>query len=558
MRGADYLVETLIRYGVTDVFGIPGGVVLEFLYALEARRPEITPRLSFHEQAAGFAACGYAQAGGAPGAAYAARGPGFTNLLTAVAEAYQESLPVVFVTAHAWRPAGLPVRMEADQELDAAALAAGITKYAARIDEARDFRSAVDTACRLASGGRKGPVLLDVYSPLWDQEVGPAAESEEPAAPAAADACRRELDRLLAAAERPVILAGDGVRQSGTEAALRCFAERRRIPVLTSRGAQDLMPDSPLYFGYIGSHGLRCGNFVLSKADLIVSMGNRMSFPPKSRSFAPLFERTRTVRLEADGGELRREIPNSVGYQVDLRDFFRCAESEPAAEPGRETWLSVCRRLRDALYDCDTGYPVSALAELFRALPEEYTIVSDVGNHEFWVSRAYARSGSRHRLLCSRSFGTLGCALPKSIGACLRTGRPVLCIVGDQGLQMNIQELQSIAAARLPVVILLLNNRSSGMIRSRQRRREGARLLHTTERDGYSVPDFGGLARAYGLAYCRAGGGEIPFSAAAGPVLAEMEIDPCIELEGTLPAGNACQDMAPALSRALYEELDAL
>lgn len=556
MRAADYLVETLIQYGVTDVFGIPGGVVLDFLYALEARRPEIFPRLSFHEQAAGFAACGYAQAGGALGAAYATRGPGFTNLLTAMAEAYQESLPVLFVTAHAWKNSGLPVRMEADQELDAAALAGGITKYAARIDGARDFRRTVDAACRCAVSGRKGPVLLDVYSPLWNQEVGSPPETVFESC-ADAEPCCPALDGLLAGAERPVILAGSGVRQSGTEAQLRRFAERRRIPVLTSRGAQDLLPDSPVYFGYIGSHGLRYGNFILSKADLIVSMGNRMSVPLGSRSFAPIFDRAKTVRLEVDGAELERAIPNSVGYQVDLRDFFRCAEgAAAAARDGR--WLSVCRRLRDALRGCDTGYPVDALADVFKGLPEEYTIVSDVGNHEFWVSRAYACAGSRHRILYSRSFGTLGCALPKSIGVCLRTRGPVLCVVGDQGLQMNLQELQFIAAGHLPVVILLLNNRSSGMIRSRQRRQHGTRLLHTTEKDGYSAPDFGWVARAYGIAYRKAGDGEGLPPAAAGPALVEMEIEPEIEPEGTLPAGNVCQDLEPALDRALYRELDAL
>lgn len=560
MKAAAYLTELLIRQGVTDVFGVPGGVVLDLLYALEARRPEICPHLCFHEQAAGFAASGFAQAGGSLGAAYATRGPGFTNLLTPMADAWQESLPVLFVTAHGNVPAApLELRVAADQELDAVSLAGGIVKYAARVDRPEDFRSAAQAACRAALTGRPGPVLLDVAGALWRQDVGPAEwENSPPTSPGDPVPACAALKAMLAQAKRPVILAGRGVRQSGTVEQVLAFAQARQIPLLTSRGAQDLFPDSPLYFGYIGSRGLRYSNFILSKADFLLVLGNRMAFPPDSRSFAPILRRAGVFRVEVDPAELARPLSRTAGCPMDLRSFF--AHMAPAPEKsGGSAWFSVCQKLRDRLWDRDAGEPVPALAALFHSLPEAFSIVSDVGDHEFWVSRAYALAGTRHRVLYSQSFGALGCALPKSIGVHFQTGGSVLCIAGDQGLQMNIQELQFIAANRIPVVILLLNNHASGMIRGREQKLFEGRTLHTTPADGYSAPDFRALARAYGLPYRRLPEeGDGIFTETTSPLFLELEVPMEARPEPVLPPGEPCQDMRPALDRALYEELNAL
>lgn len=562
MRAADYLVEKLIQYGATDVFGIPGGVILDFLYALDSRKDQICPHLAFHEQAAGFAAAGYAQVSGTLGVAYATRGPGFTNLITAIADAYQESIPVLFVTAHARKKLSSLARMEADQEIDAVAMVEKITKYAARIDDLQDFIPKVNAACQCAVSGRMGPVVLDIHSQLWIQDVediewtqGNSTESSNLGTESYA-----ELYQLLDESKRPIILAGNGVQQSGTALFVQMFAEKYNIPILTSRCSQDLFARSDMYFGYIGSHGLRYSNFILSKADLIIALGNRLSFPSQSKSFAPIFDRAKTIRVEIDRAELLRKLPNCIDYNVDLKKFFSSNDTARITSRNEE-WLEVCRTLKDSLFAYDTEYPVDAISDVFKQLPTEFSVVADVGNNEFWVSRAYAYAGGPHRILYSRSFGTLGNALPKSIGAYFKTRKPVLCITGDQGLQVNIQELQFIAAARLPIIILLLNNRSSGMIRSHEKQKYGNRFIHTTLEDGYSVSDFGALALAYGLAYCRVNekndisryfGGQIR------PGLLEMEIDCEIDLNLLLPKDNVCQNLAPQLPEELYQQLNKL
>lgn len=560
MRAVDYLLRKLIDCGVTDIFGIPGGVVLDFLYAAEARKAEICPHLCYHEQGAGFAALGYAQVQGTLGVAYATRGPGFTNLITPMADAFQESIPVLFITAHGNKTANAALRMEDDQEMDTISIVDGITKYAARVDEIEEFAFAVDNACRYALDGRMGPVFLDVFSALWNREL-PETQASESHPIEGSQERGIQLGEIVDAinnAERPIILVGSGVQQSGTEKAVEHFAEKYNIPILSSRGSQDLLASSELYFGYVGSHGIRYSNFILSKADLVITFGNRMAFPLKSESFAPLFQRMKTIRVDVDDNEFLREIPNSITVHTDLRDFFLKMQNVELHRHDNN-WIESCRTIKDTLFQCDTDFPVDLLSEIFLKVLPEATIVSDVGNHEFWVSRAYEHAEIDHRILYTKSFGALGCALPKAIGVYYKTKAPVLCIVGDQGIQMNIQELQFIASMRIPVVILVLNNYSSGMIRSREMKKFGQHFVHTTTGDGYSCPNFGKIAAAYGVKYAKLDDAKsIDFQNIAEPILFEIEVDPKVDLVPFLPKGNLCQNMAPPLEKELYFSLNTL
>lgn len=560
MRAVDYLLRKLIDCGVTDVFGIPGGVVLDFLYAAEARKTEICPHLCYHEQGAGFAALGYAQVQGTLGVAYATRGPGFTNLITPMADAFQESIPVLFITAHGNKTPNASLRMEDDQEMDTIPIVDGITKYAARVDEIDEFALAVDNACRYALDGRMGPVFLDVYSALWNSELPEpqASESHFHEGTKEQDTKIDEIVNAINEATRPVILLGNGVQSSKVQKNVKYLAEKYNIPMLSSRGTQDLLASSELYFGYVGSHGIRYSNFILSKADLVIALGNRMAFPLKSESFAPLFQEIKTIRVDVDDNEFLREIPNSITVGMDLRNFFLKMQK---AELHRHdnNWIEICRTIKDALFQYDMDFPVDLLSKMFLKVLPEVTIVSDVGNHEFWVSRAYEHAGIDHRMLYSKSFGALGCALPKAIGAHYKTKAPVLCIVGDQGIQMNIQELQFIASMRIPVAILVINNDSSGMIRSREMKKFGQHFVHTTAEDGYSCPNFEQIAVAYGVKYAKLDYTQsIDFQNIADPILLEIKVDPTVDLVPFLPKGNLCQNMAPPLEKNLFFSLNTL
>lgn len=566
MKVSDYVVDFLIQEGVTDVFGIPGGVVLDFLYAMDRRKDKISPHLNFHEQSAAFAACGYAQVSGKLGVAYGTRGPGFTNMITAIAEAYYESIPVLIITAHAAPRKKVQMRIEADQDMDPIPLVKSISKFAARIERPDTVESQVELAVHLATTGRPGPVVLDFSSQLFKVEVVSGdglvrrPELSRPNAAQEFENClRTELDR----ASRPVFLIGNGVKLSGTNAALRKIAEKAQIPVVSSHIAQDTMPDSSMYFGYIGSRGTRYGNFILAKSDLIISLGNRMSFPINSSSFCPLVSGKRIIRVDVDDAEFLREIPNSTEFPADLADILPNLVQAELTAKNYTDWIAVCNRLRDVLWEYDIEPPMSMISQLLRLVSAESTLVSDVGNNALWLARAYAYATAIQQLIYSKSFSALGCSLPKGIGAYYGRRKPVVCFTGDQGFQFNIQELQFLASNNIPLVVVLLNNFSSGMIRTREKQQFSNHFVHTTRSDGYSVPNFESVARAYGIGYmCLT---EKNITAAAEvlnrinkPYLIELEIDDSIDLVPSLPIGNPCQDLAPILPRDLYVQLDQL
>lgn len=566
MKAADYIVDCLIQKGVTDVFGLPGDVVLDFLYAVDRRRGEIEAHLNYHEQSAAFAACGYAKVGGGLGVAYATRGPGITNMITGIADAYYDSTPVLFVTAHS-NSGGLPgMRVYVDQEMDSVRLLSGITKYAARVEHAKDVCYEVERACRLAMTGRRGPVFLDFSTRVLAEEINMSESrlfSPLRNKRSVSEQDVRSLTGAMKSSKRPVLLIGDGIRQSGTMRHISSIAEKNRIPALSSRSSQDIMPNSEMYYGYIGSHAPRYSNFILSKADLIIALGNRMAFQPDSQTFGRVASNSKILRVDVDEAELLRDIHGSVSITADLEEFMPQLVCLDLSYTGSSEWISVCDELKKTLHDHDTAFPINIIAGILNTLGPDAIITSDTGNNELWLSRAHAYYGGSNRVLYPKSFEALGCSLSKAIGAHFATREHVVCFSGDQGFQMNIQELQFIASQNLPITIVLLNNASSGMIRSNQKRRFGSHFVHTTADSGYSVPDFANIAKAYGIGYhcfTEANAQKIYDIVARTllPCIIELRINEEIGLTPHLPKGRPCQNFDPPLDRDIYERLDKL
>lgn len=563
MTVAQYLVEVLKRYGVTDAFGIPGGVILEMIYTLN-NSESITPHLSYHEQAAGFSAVGYAQASGKLGVAYATRGPGFTNLVTAIADAYCDSVPVLFITSHVGKTLSSQIRLTNNQEIDTCAMVQGVTKYAKRIDLPEDFANSIEEACYLATEGRKGPVFIDVASSVWKSEVE-SFNTEEITSNKILNGEETYLSQVVESiktAKRPVILIGDGVNQTKTETYLRNFVEKCRIPVLSSRYATNIIADSPYYYGYIGGFGVRYANFILSKTDLIVSFGNRLNFPINSESYHNIPYQAKIIRFDVDKGELSKEIPHSLSYHEDLTIVLPALAEHKADCGNHAEWLSVCDTIKTDLWDEDVNEVVKSIGTILANTPEDATIVSDVGNHEFWVSRACAHSKRKGNLLYSKSFATLGSAMVKAIGAYYATKKPVICFIGDQGFQMNIQELQYISQHQLPILVVILNNQVSGMIRDKEITGYKGKYLHSTSESGYQIPDLKEVAALYHLKYAevdtRSKNGEAINPDYNTPGILNLLINENLSLEPSLPRGRQPQDMVPVLDKARYDYLNAL
>lgn len=558
MTVSEYLVDYLIRYNVTDAFGLPGGVILDFMYAMKAREGEINPHLSYHEQAAAFAAVGYAQASGNLGVAYATRGPGFTNMITAIADAYCDSVPTLFITSHA-AELNSAMRLSANQEIDTCAMVEKVTKFCKRIDSVEDFAASLEFACQLATTGRKGPVFLDIASKLWKKEVPSLASHAEVDKNDNIDysGIISDVSTLVKQASRPIILIGDGVNQNKVVEQFNCFAEKAGIPVLSSRYAHNVMGNSNLYYGYIGGFGVRYANFILSKADLIISLGNRLNFPLKSETYSNIPNQAKIVRFEIDEGELSKEIPNALSYKVDIKELLPVLASSVIDFGEHSSWILVCDQIRKDLWDEDVDNTVSAIERIMNAIPDA-SILNDVGVNEFWVSRACAHVMRAGSILYSKSFATLGCSMVKAIGAYYATKKPVLCYIGDQGFQMNSQELHYIAQHQLPITIVVLNNSVSGMIRDKEVTAY-SKTLHSTSADEYQIPNLKMLAEAYGLAYQELDTvSHNDFTIENLPTIINLRIDSDLRLKPTLPRGHKPQDMVPALEDERYNRLNCL
>ena len=558
MNVAEYLVEFLYGKKVTDAFGVPGGVVLDFIYAMKHSEGKITPHLCFHEQAAGFAANGYAQTCGKLGVAYATRGPGITNMLTAVADAYYDSIPVFYITAHGIIPQENGMRIEADQEFNPVPAFKHVTKYAVRIDSIEEVQKCLFTAYKEAMSGRKGPVLLDFNSKLFSKEIEKDVQCDCSDETIDGTEIKNLLKAELTKAKHPIFLIGDGINQAGMREEYRNVLRALNIPVLSSRFSQDIMQSCENYFGYIGSHATRYSNFILSKTDLIISLGNRMSFPVDSKSFKPIFEKAKVLRFDIDDAEFNRIVPNSITLKIELHQLLEAIKDLQHNEYGNKEWLEICQTIRAELGDYDISEPVEKCAAVLRNSSNECTLVADVGNNEFWVSRAYAYSKVTNRLLFSKSFGALGCGLPKAIGVYYATRKPAIAIVGDQGLQINIQELQYISTNRIPIVLVVINNQTSGMIKDREKQKYKGELIHTNCDTGYGLPDLKRLADAYGIAYAEYDEVAAIMDNVSEPMIVNVPISEEIGLEPNLPFGNVCQNLYPALEDELYKQLESM
>ncbi len=548
MNAAQYIVDSLLKHGVTDAFGIPGGAILDLLYAFDDASPKFTPHLVYHEQDAGFAACGYAQACGRLGVAYATKGPGFTNLITAIAEAYYESVPVLFITAHS-SDIVRGMRTIADQEMDTCAMVEKITKCAKRLDNADTFCADIEEVINLCLSGRKGPALLDVSSALWKQEVVPIEWRCDKDADFM-ELNYAEITRMIYDAKRPVLLVGDGIVQASAQDVFLELVSKMDIPVISSRATHYLIADDAHYMGYIGSHGIRYANFVLSKADLIIAIGNRMHYPLQSKSFGLALKDTKVLRFDIDASEFLRDVPNSTTYLIDAKELMEHL-LEPQWKFGNHAeWNKVCCQIKAKLVDTDTDCPVPEIVSMLCTFPANSVVICDVGNHEFMLSRASVWANSKHRTIYSKSFGVLGNALGKAIGAYYATRQPVICFIGDQGLQMNSQELQYVSQHLLPIAIVIMNNEKSGMIFDHEMTRYG-HAVHTDRNSGYALPIWEEIANAYGVGYCR--WCDLEFDK---PVMAELKYRS--EQIPYLPLGNECPNMYPYLPISLYNQIRML
>ena len=516
LTNAKYLARYLESRGVTHVYELIGGMITFLVDALHLHSG-IRIVSMHHEQGAGFAAEGHARMTGVPAVALATSGPGATNLLTPIGSCYFDSVPAIFITGQVNRHEqknDLPIRQLGFQETDIVSIARPITKAAFRVEDPESFPEILDRAFRLAGEGRPGPVLVDVPMDVQrhvlaatpdfaTSTIKPRVHPDE-----AHSGFLGALSARLQAAQRPLVLAGGGVRSSSAIDAFRALIAHLRIPTVHSLMGVDTLPGGdPYRVGMIGSYGNRWANQALGRADLVLVLGSRLDIRQTGADIAS-FSRGRTFfHVDCDEGEMNNRVKGCTTLAATLADFLPAARSAlPPGAADRPEWRSEIALLREQSPDtAETGAagginPNAFMHALSRSARDTRAFVCDVGQHQMWAAQSLELAPEQ-RFLTSGGLGAMGFALPAGIGAAFASG-PVVVIAGDGGFQLNLQELQTIARNQLPVKIVVLNNGCHGMVRQFQESYFKERYQSTLW--GYDAPDFCAVARAYGLPAVRA------------------------------------------------------
>lgn len=497
--GAQWVVEALRAQGVETVFGYPGGAIMPVYDALYDGGVEHL--LCRHEQGAAMAAIGYARASGRVGVCIATSGPGATNLITGLADALLDSVPVVAITGQVASPL---IGTDAFQEVDVLGLSLACTKHSFLVRRPEELTSVLAEAFRVASSGRPGPVLVDIPKDIQLMAIRPqplaVADVPQPSCPPSALA---QAQQLLQAAQRPMLYVGGGVALAGASAQLNALLRHSAMPsVATLKGLGAVDPHHPYYLGMLGMHGSKAANLAVQQCDLLLVVGARFDdrVTGKLDTFAP---DAKVIHLDIDSAEFGKLRRPDVALHGDLRALLPALSAALTAPLSIAPWLAQIDALNaEHAWDyaaAERGERIDApalLRTLSQRRPRTSVVTTDVGQHQMWVAQ-HMQFTSPHDLLTSAGLGTMGFGLPAAVGA--QMARPqdcVICVSGDGSFMMNVQELGTLKRRRLPVKIVLLDNQRLGMVRQWQSLFFAGRFSETDLSDN---PDFLTLASAFGI-----------------------------------------------------------
>lgn len=513
MKLSDYIIDFLVSKGVTHVFEVAGGSITHLLDSLYDRK-DIQTVCMHHEQSASFAAEGYARIGGKPGVAMATSGPGATNLITGIGSCFFDSVPTLFITGQVNTyefKFDRPVRQVGFQETDIINIVKPVVKDALLVTNEAKIRYELERLFDVACSGRPGPVLIDLPMNIQRANITPAEqEAYERTRVESGEVSDDAIDKvftLIEHSQRPVVLIGGGIRLSGATGELYCFSQNTGIPVVSSLMGLDAFPhDDKLYVGMIGTYGNRYANLTLANSDLVIALGTRLDTRQtgtKPESFARY---ATIVHVDIDPSELNSKIRADIAINGDVRKFLAKLNKRPLGRKNISSWMDRIKQYKSKYPDymkpegneIPPNYFMHALSE---HLPEGAILCVDIGQNQMWSAQSIVLKKGQ-RLLTEGGMASMGSALPMAIGASFACpGRPVVIITGDGGFQLNIQELQTVYHHDLPIKIILLNNRSYGMIRQFQDQYFNGRYQSTVV--GYSCPDFQKVVAAYSIPVTR-------------------------------------------------------
>ncbi len=539
--GADILVQSLINHGVDTIFAYPGGASMPLHQALTRFRDQLRTILPRHEQGGGFAAQGYARSTGKPGVCMATSGPGATNLVTAIADAKLDSVPLIAITGQVNRPA---IGSDAFQETPIVEACRGITKHHYLVIDVEDMARVVKEAFHIATSGRPGPVLIDVPKDVQlcntvpDYDVPMDLPGYYPPHGAPREAQIRQVAAAIKRARRPIIYAGGGVVAADASQELREFSRKTRIPVaLTVMGLGCVPNQDPLCLEMLGMHGTVYANYAVDEADLLLALGVRFDDRVTGK-VAEFCKHGKIVHIDVDASEINKNKEAHFPIVADVKTALAALNRIAESPDGIDAWLEQIAKWRESdPLGYDDAYEgilqQSAIHELWQLTQDQDTIVTvGVGQHQMWTAQFY-KFRSPRTFLSSSGLGTMGFGLPAAIGAkAANPDKLVIDIDGDGSFLMNIQELATCCCEDLPVKVLLLNNQHLGMVVQWEDRFMQGNRAHTYlgpihhpeaigQGDGLGpeerYPDFVSIAKGFGC-----GGASIKKKADLVPAMEEM------------------------------------
>ncbi|MEC7376831.1 MAG: acetolactate synthase 2 catalytic subunit [Pseudomonadota bacterium] len=500
MNGAQHILDAFHRHHIRTVFGYPGGCIMP-LYDALVDDVGVEHVLCRHEQACALAADGYARASGKRGVCIATSGPGATNLITGVANAHRDSIPMLVITGQV--PSGL-IGTDAFQETDVLGMTLGIVKHSYLIDDADSLPAIMEEAIELAQSGRPGPVWIDIPKDLLLTEVAEAPFPQQATASNAAPELTEVL-AMLRAARKPLLYSGGGVSLAHAEDSFRAFAQTSALPaVVTLKGIGNPGKHNPCNLGMLGMHGSRAANKAVDECDLLLVIGARLDdrATGKLDGFAP---NARMIHIDADAAEINKLRPADLAIRGDLNTILKgltCALSDNPLVIG--PWQKQCQtwHTTGGFHAADNEEPLAPITgpafirQLSRIAPDDTVIACDVGQHQMWVAQHYEFDHPRHHLT-SGGLGTMGFGLPAAIGAQFADrNSTVINVTGDGSFMMNAQELATIRRYNLPVKLIVMDNQCLGMVRQQQE------LFYNNRESQINLddnPDFVAMARAFDI-----------------------------------------------------------
>jgi acetolactate synthase-1/2/3 large subunit len=545
MKGAELVLQVLQQHGVDSIFGYPGGAIMPIYDALY--QSTVKHYLCRHEQGGAFSAIGYARASGKVGVCMATSGPGATNLITSLADAMLDSVPVVAITGQVSQAV---MGTDAFQEIDVLGLSLPVTKHSFMVRSVDELAATLNEAFAIAQSGRPGPVLVDIPKDVQLAEIDyqpEASTSVKPAPIATSLANAAKARALIAAAKKPIAYIGGGVHMAGATSQLQQFLAANPMPSVTTLKAMgSVAKDNAHYLGMLGMHGTQAANLAVQQCDLLICLGARFDdrVTGNLQKFAPL---AKVIHVDIDPAEINKVRFADAALLGDMQQIL------PAISAGTDCpdWLNHCAQLKQQYgwrYDHpgERIYAPLMLKQLSERMPDNSVVCCDVGQHQMWVAQHMRFSHPRNHL-SSGGLGTMGFGLPAAIGAKLaRPQDTVITVTGDGSFMMNVQELATIKRFRLPVKIVVIDNQRLGMVKQWQQLFFNERYSETDLSDN---PDFVALAAAFAIpGHCITRKDEVESALEAmftwpGPYLLHVCIDDKDNVWPLVPPGAANEEM---------------